>query len=133
MKKALSIQMGLLAVVIIIGAIFKGNLSSDALRALHKIAGMLAGLAAIASVIVAFKAKAKPVTKVLLLLAVLTTFMAGVAGKAAASGKGNYGTSFNRMRMFAVVSVAITAGAYFTVDTAKHAAKKQVESEDKQD
>ena len=110
MKKLLIAQMSLLVLVIIIGALLKNDLSAHALRSAHKIIGGLAVIVGIVSIIKAFISKSKDVVKVLLLIALLSTMLAGAAGKSTVSGK-NYTSSFNRMRLFAVVSLATTTGA----------------------
>lgn len=117
MKKLLMVQLALLALVIVFGTILKGNLSSDVVRMLHKLIGLLVGLVSIASVVVAFKNHQSSLTKTLLLLAVLCTFIAGASGKAAVGGKGSYNASFNKMRTFAVVSLLLSVGSLYSLDT----------------
>jgi hypothetical protein len=87
------------------------------LRSVHKIVGVLAGVATIVGAFMAFKTGTKPLIKVLLLIAVLTTFAAGVSGKAAVGGKGSYSANFNKMRGLAVVSVLLSVGALASIGT----------------
>lgn len=113
MKKILLAQLVLLGLVIIIGALLKGSLGSDALRTGHKLVGATALLVGIASVVASFINKTSLIPKVLLGATVLAIILAGNAGKMAVSGKGVYSSSFNTMRIMAVMAFVATAGAYY--------------------
>ena len=116
MKKILLVQFVLLGLVIFDGAYLKSHLSADVVRLLHRALGLLAVIVGIVAIVAAFKYKLGKLVKSLLVVALLTTMLAGASGRSAAAGKGDYTKSFNVMRTLAVVALASSVGSYFIVN-----------------